>query len=77
MMMSDSARENLRKLLDDTIENVRKANDALHQPEVGDQEIDAAARACSRSVVLLNGIRWALAVLCRTNGGEDTHADAT
>ena len=70
-MMTDSARENLRNLLHDTCENVRVINDALHQPEVGEQEIAAAASACARTVVLLKGLRWALAVVCRKPGGDD------
>lgn len=63
--MTPGARDNLRNLLADTIDNVRNAGAALREPVVGPNEIATASTACARAETLLSGIRWALATLLK------------
>lgn len=66
--MTPSARENLRQMIDDVCENVRRAGAAMREPYVGPDEITTASTCCARAETLLTGIRWALFTILK---GED------
>ena len=66
--MTPSARENLRLMIEDTCENVRRAGAAMREPYVGPDEITTASTCCTRAETLLKGIRWALFTILK---GED------